>query len=77
MKNAVPSMRNRITGVILILGSLLMGLSIALPILATSDINVVGGADLPTFLFHIGKTAWMAVVGIIMIMVCLFIRHKK
>lgn len=66
-----------ITGIVMILGAALLGLAFAIPALKTSASGVIGGADLPTFLFHFRETAWIAAVGLIMVIVCMFIRHKK
>ena len=70
-------MKHKITGIVMILGSMLLGLSVALPVIATSNTNIIGGADFATFLFHFGRTSWMAFVGIASIVVCLLVRHKK
>lgn len=70
-------MRKRMTAIAMIVGSVLLGLAIALPVVAASNTGIIGGAGFPTFMFHFRKTAWMANVGLVMIVVSLIIRHKK
>lgn len=69
-------MKKVFTAVIFLLGIVLLGLAIGLPLVTTANSNIIGGADLPTFLFHFGKTSWMAVVGIILSLVAMFIRYE-
>lgn len=70
-------MPKRLTDIAMIIGSLLLGFSVALPAVTVSNSNIIGGADLPTFFFHFRQTAWMAIIGIAVIAVAMFIRHKK
>lgn len=70
-------MRKRMTAIAMIVGGVLLCLAIALPVVAASNTSIIGGAGFPIFMFHFRKTAWMANVGFVMIVVSLIIRHKK
>lgn len=48
---------------LLIIGILLIAASVITPMLAMANVNVIGGAGWPTFVFYFGKNAWLAVVG--------------
>ena len=66
-----------VTGIVMMIGSVLMGLSIGLPIAQSSKIDIIGGADFPVFLFFFRETFWMLVVGTLLVVVSMVIRHKK
>lgn len=51
-------------------------LSIVLPVFATANTNIIGGADWPTFWFHFQKTAWLAWLGVFGLCLSKFLKRK-
>ena len=64
---------------LLIIGILLIIASVITAALSMANVNVIGGAGWPTFVFHFGKNAWLAVVGACLTIVSavMLAKHKK
>ena len=74
--------KKHIATLLLIIGILLLCVSIVLAIIATSNKNIIGGADFPTFAFvffleNKGIYSTFACLGIISLIASVIVRLRK
>ena len=72
-------MNKKLSFSLLVIGVLLIAASVVTPVISTVNANVIGGAGWPTFVFYLGKTAWLAVVGVCLTIVSavMLAKYKK
>ena len=58
-------------------GIVLAGYSIAATLISASEVNIIGGAALPTLWFFFKMKAWIANAGILLLAAGIFIRKKQ
>lgn len=58
----------RICFIVILVGIVLILLSVILAVVKTSNTNIIGGADLPTFLNYYRSYMWLAEVGSVAIL---------
>ena len=70
-------MKNKWKVSIAVLGSVMVLASIVVTLVSASKVNIIGGASWPTLQFYFSQNAWMATLGILLILAGIFIRKTK
>lgn len=67
----------RATTVILTAGFLIVAVAIVLAAIEINSVDVIGGADFPSFWFHLKQYIWMICGGLLLIVTSICFRITK